>query len=73
MKCNEVGEASPTFAKYLKQFDLSITDLSNESGRSKHTLNQWYRRDPQIITTIITAALANRLVGGLTALRASQP
>lgn len=51
-----------TFAKYLKQFDLKIDDLVKESGRGRDTLNQWFKKDPKIIKSLVTATLAKRFM-----------
>ena len=52
-----------TFGKYLKQFDLKIDDLVEESGRGRDTLYQWFRKDQKIIKSLVTATLTKRFLG----------
>ncbi|MCE7567567.1 hypothetical protein LZS85_15695 [Aliivibrio fischeri] len=59
--CHEVTTLKKAgLANHLKQFDLSISDLVEESGRSRDSLNKWWIRDKQMIAALIRATLTHK-------------
>ncbi len=47
-------------ADHLQQFGVTISDLQEESGRSRGTLYQWYKRDRKLLDCIVRSTLLSK-------------
>ena len=49
---------SYVLAEYLEQFDLTIEELVEESGRPRSTLYTWFKDDKKLLGCIIRSRLS---------------